>query len=135
MLCRPLDLASLRNGLRRLVDKEMLTSSQSQSRLSQEQLTQLQKDTHFDKKELQQWYKGPSHVCRSHSLRSADRCVLGRQDFSKIVQVASLRRRNFKESTNNSFLLATPRLSQIMSLMFSTRTSRDQLISKNSSAP
>lgn len=30
----------------------------SQTKLSQEQLTQLQKDTHFDKKELQQWYKG-----------------------------------------------------------------------------
>ena len=29
-----------------------------QSKLSQEQLSQLQKDTHFDKKELQQWYKG-----------------------------------------------------------------------------
>lgn len=30
----------------------------SQSKLSQEQLNQLQRDTHFDKKELQQWYKG-----------------------------------------------------------------------------
>ena len=30
----------------------------SQSKLSQEELNQLQKDTHFDKKELQQWYKG-----------------------------------------------------------------------------
>ena len=29
-----------------------------QSKLSSEQLSQLQKDTHFDKKELQQWYKG-----------------------------------------------------------------------------
>ena len=29
-----------------------------QSKLSQEELNQLQKDTHFDKKELQQWYKG-----------------------------------------------------------------------------
>lgn len=62
MLCRSFDFASLRNELRSLVDEEMLTSSPSQSRLSQEQLTQLQKDTHFDKKELQQWYKGPSHV-------------------------------------------------------------------------
>ncbi|KFG87936.1 calcium sensor NCS-1 [Metarhizium anisopliae] len=30
----------------------------SQSKLSQEQLTELQNSTHFDKKELQQWYKG-----------------------------------------------------------------------------
>lgn len=29
-----------------------------QSKLSQEQLLELQKSTHFDKKELQQWYKG-----------------------------------------------------------------------------
>ena len=31
-----------------------------QSKLSQDELNQLQKDTHFDKKELQQWYKGVS---------------------------------------------------------------------------
>ena len=30
----------------------------SQSKLSQQQLSDLQKATHFDKKELQQWYKG-----------------------------------------------------------------------------
>jgi hypothetical protein len=33
-----------------------------QSKLSAEQLQELQKSTHFDKKELQQWYKG----MRSH---------------------------------------------------------------------
>ena len=32
----------------------------SQSKLSQQELNQLTKDTHFDKKELQQWYKGMS---------------------------------------------------------------------------
>ena len=36
----------------------ILTHRISQSKLSQEELTQLQKSTHFDKKELQQWYKG-----------------------------------------------------------------------------
>lgn len=36
----------------------------SQSKLSQQELADLQKATHFDKKELQQWYKGR----RSHSL-------------------------------------------------------------------
>ena len=30
----------------------------STSKLSQDELIQLQKETHFDKKELQQWYKG-----------------------------------------------------------------------------
>jgi hypothetical protein len=35
-----------------------------QSKLSQEQLSELQRSTHFDKKELQQWYKG-QHCSRS----------------------------------------------------------------------
>ena len=135
ILCRSLDLVPLRNGLRSLMDKEMLTSSLSQSRLSPEQLAQLQKDTKFDKKELQQWYKGLSHIFRSYLLRAADRCYLKRQDFSKTVQVASLRKRNSKKSTNNSFPLATPHPSQIMSLMFSTRINRDLSTSRNSSAP
>ena len=39
--------------------KDMLTIHQhSQSKLSQQELADLQKATHFDKKELQQWYKG-----------------------------------------------------------------------------
>lgn len=33
-------------------------ANKRQSKLSQEQLVELQKSTHFDKKELQQWYKG-----------------------------------------------------------------------------
>ena len=39
-------------------NRTLLTHLISQSKLSQEELNQLQKDTHFDKKELQQWYKG-----------------------------------------------------------------------------
>ena len=39
--------------------KEKLTIHfHSQSKLSQQELSDLQKATHFDKKELQQWYKG-----------------------------------------------------------------------------
>lgn len=40
--------------------KEKLTvhRKSSQSKLSQQELVDLQKATHFDKKELQQWYKG-----------------------------------------------------------------------------
>ncbi|MCJ1294512.1 Neuronal calcium sensor 1 [Xylographa carneopallida] len=39
------------------------------SKLSQDELIQLQKETHFDKKELQQWYKGapPLSIPSSHS--------------------------------------------------------------------
>lgn len=39
-----------------------------QSKLSQEQLVELQKSTHFDKKELQQWYKGGLNFQCSSSL-------------------------------------------------------------------
>lgn len=42
------------------LSKDKLTVHQSQSKLSQQELIDLQKATHFDKKELQQWYKGAS---------------------------------------------------------------------------
>jgi len=47
-------------GIERIaVLKEKLTfHRRSQSKLSQQELSELQKATHFDKKELQQWYKG-----------------------------------------------------------------------------
>ena len=42
-----------------IIESERLTCSfDSQSKLSQQELSDLQKATHFDKKELQQWYKG-----------------------------------------------------------------------------
>ena len=42
------------------IQQDMLTlhPQHSQSKLSQQELSDLQKATHFDKKELQQWYKG-----------------------------------------------------------------------------
>ena len=43
-------------------EKAMISSDRpaeySQSKLTQQELSELQKATHFDKKELQQWYKG-----------------------------------------------------------------------------
>lgn len=54
---------------RRGTNHTLLTHLISQSKLSQEELNQLQKDTHFDKKELQQWYKGqlsPASDLASH---------------------------------------------------------------------
>jgi len=43
----------------------------SQSKLSQQELQDLQKATHFDKKELQQWYKGELVVyIRRYPVRS-----------------------------------------------------------------
>jgi phosphoribosyl-AMP cyclohydrolase len=37
---------------------KLMVHFRSQSKLSQQELSDLQKATHFDKKELQQWYKG-----------------------------------------------------------------------------
>ena len=60
-------LDGFHSGVRRLFSKSditvlattaELTENPRQSKLSQEQLSELQRSTHFDKKELQQWYKG-----------------------------------------------------------------------------
>jgi len=50
----------------------------SQSKLSPEQLADLQKNTYFDKKELQQWYKGFLKDCPSGQL--------DREEFSRIYK-------------------------------------------------
>jgi hypothetical protein len=42
----------------RLLNDTLIVHYHSQSKLSQQELADLQKATHFDKKELQQWYKG-----------------------------------------------------------------------------
>ncbi|KAF4828083.1 Calcium-binding protein NCS-1 [Colletotrichum siamense] len=52
-----------------------------QSKLSQEQLAELQKSTHFDKKELQQWYKGFLKDCPSGMLTKEEFQKIYRQFF------------------------------------------------------
>ena len=42
----------------KLENDRLIVYQHSQSKLSQQELSDLQKATHFDKKELQQWYKG-----------------------------------------------------------------------------
>ncbi|KAH8753936.1 hypothetical protein BGZ57DRAFT_942623 [Hyaloscypha finlandica] len=53
----------------------------SQSKLSQEQLNELQRSTHFDKKELQQWYKGFLKDCPSGMLTKEEFQKIYRQFF------------------------------------------------------
>ncbi|RAL60326.1 hypothetical protein DID88_000102 [Monilinia fructigena] len=53
----------------------------SQSKLSAEQITELQKSTHFDKKELQQWYKGFLKDCPSGMLTKEEFQKIYRQFF------------------------------------------------------
>lgn len=48
-------------GAHLTIGPDELTVHYSQSKLSQQELIDLQKATHFDKKELQQWYKG-THI-------------------------------------------------------------------------
>ncbi|KAF1949258.1 EF-hand [Byssothecium circinans] len=61
------------------VKGEILTvRHRSQSKLSQQELADLQKATHFDKKELQQWYKGFLKDCPSG--------MLTKEEFQKIYK-------------------------------------------------
>jgi len=48
------------------------TMGKSQSKLSEEQLKDLQKNTYFDKKELQAWYKGFLRDCPSGQLNKEE---------------------------------------------------------------
>ncbi|WFD21495.1 Calcium-binding protein NCS-1 [Malassezia equina] len=50
----------------------------AQSKLTPEQLSDLQKNTYFDRKELQQWYKGFMNDCPSG--------VLDKSEFSRIYK-------------------------------------------------
>ncbi|KAI4272750.1 MAG: hypothetical protein L6R38_006528 [Xanthoria sp. 2 TBL-2021] len=71
----------------------------SQSKLSQDELAQLMKSTHFDKKELQQWYKGTSQRDDGAKLQEANVAamtpgflkdcpsgMLTKQEFQKIYK-------------------------------------------------
>ncbi|CZT14346.1 probable regulator of phosphatidylinositol-4-OH kinase protein [Ramularia collo-cygni] len=62
---------------------DMLTVnySHSQSKLSQQELLDLQKATHFDKKELQQWYKGFLKDCPSGMLTKSEFQKIYKQFF------------------------------------------------------
>lgn len=51
---------STRVNLIEMLKGKLTVHFRSQSKLSQQELSELQKATHFDKKELQQWYKGAS---------------------------------------------------------------------------
>lgn len=50
-----------------LENTRLIVRHYSQSKLSQQELADLQKATHFDKKELQQWYKG-AHRLGTYTL-------------------------------------------------------------------
>ncbi|KAF2005816.1 EF-hand [Amniculicola lignicola CBS 123094] len=56
----------------------LATGARAQSKLSQQELADLQKATHFDKKELQQWYKGFLKDCPSG--------MLTKEEFQKIYK-------------------------------------------------
>jgi hypothetical protein len=62
-------------------NQTLIVRHYSQSKLSQQELADLQKATHFDKKELQQWYKG------AHKLEDAVRLGLSIYRFSEGLSV------------------------------------------------
>ncbi|KAJ4303685.1 Calcium-binding protein NCS-1 [Kalmusia sp. IMI 367209] len=61
-----------------VVNESLIVLPRSQSKLSQQELADLQKATHFDKKELQQWYKGFLKDCPSG--------MLTKEEFQKIYK-------------------------------------------------
>ncbi|CAK4034293.1 Calcium-binding NCS-1 [Lecanosticta acicola] len=63
------------------LDSQTLTLHKSQSKLSQQELADLQKATHFDKKELQQWYKGFLKDCPSGMLTKSEFQKIYKQFF------------------------------------------------------
>ncbi|KXT01716.1 hypothetical protein AC578_2801 [Pseudocercospora eumusae] len=67
--------------LEMIKDKLTIHRNGSQSKLSQQELADLQKATHFDKKELQQWYKGFLKDCPSGMLTKAEFQKIYKQFF------------------------------------------------------
>ncbi|KAK8154853.1 hypothetical protein IWX90DRAFT_392567 [Phyllosticta citrichinensis] len=59
----------------------LIVEFRSQSKLTQQELSDLQKATHFDKKELQQWYKGFLKDCPSGMLTKEEFQKIYRQFF------------------------------------------------------
>lgn len=53
-----------------LENELLIVRYHSQSKLSQQELADLQKATHFDKKELQQWYKGTKYQAHMAEFRA-----------------------------------------------------------------
>jgi hypothetical protein len=99
-----------------------------QSKLSQQELAELQKATHFDKKELQQWYKGlpdapsllpifsPVLAMRNMSNANRPSSAFLKDSLRTALQVHSPKKSS-KKSTGSSSLSATRLL---LRTMFST---------------
>ncbi|KAF4172761.1 hypothetical protein CNMCM8694_000745 [Aspergillus lentulus] len=62
-------------------DEQAMYDNEIQSKLSPSQLEELQRATHFDKKELQQWYKGFLKDCPSGTLTKEEFQKIYRQFF------------------------------------------------------
>jgi neuronal calcium sensor 1 len=79
-----------------------------QSKLSPQQLEELQKSTHFDKKELQQWYKG-THSCRSAtSVRHGSWTQLRSTGFLKDCPSGTLTKEEFQKIYRQFFPFGDP---------------------------
>jgi Ca2+-binding EF-hand superfamily protein len=91
---RTIQVRSWRKKLDRKLDREQLLTCwrNRQSKLSQQDLADLQKVTKFDKKELQQWYKGGflcSAACAANAVGFLKDCPSGnltKEEFQKIYK-------------------------------------------------
>ncbi|KWU41915.1 EF-hand [Rhodotorula sp. JG-1b] len=75
------DLLPLLLGFLDHLGTALVDQGKSQSKLSPEDLADLQKNTYFDKKELQQWYKGFVKDCPSGQLNQEEFARIYKQFF------------------------------------------------------
>lgn len=88
----------------RLLPPPLLTPC-SQSKLTQEQLTELQQATLFERKELQQWYKGPPPP---HSNKQLARATKPKTGFLKDCPTGSLNKSEFQKIYKQFFPFGDP---------------------------
>lgn len=121
-------------GFIEMLKGKLTVHFRSQSKLSQQELSDLQKATHFDKKELQQWYKGKRSTPSSPTTQLRQLTRNPFQASLRTVPPACSPKPSSRRSTSSSFLSATLRALPTTSSTSSMRTRAAASTSKSSFA-